>query len=369
MPADPNVPAALASVLLGGALSVRPRENVIIETWPHTLPYATACVLEARRLGARPLLLLEDEGTFWQSPEPSAGASAWSRAGAHEWAALSRTHAYVFFPGPADRPRFAALAEGTRKALFVSNSEWYARARRARVRGVRSLLGYASDSQASFFHVNGATWRGQLVKGALATDLPQIGRDARKVSTALRKGTELRITGSNGSDVRARLKHRQPIIDDGLVDAEDLRLGWNMTNSPAGLVVVALDERSAEGVLVANRPSFLRTGRLDQGQWEFQKGRLGNAWFAEGKETFDTGYANAPPGKDVVGLFSIGLNPAVAPGVPRVEDHEAGSITIGIGGNSDSGGSNRCPYLSWIVLGEATVAVDGVPVVDRGHVL
>jgi leucyl aminopeptidase (aminopeptidase T) len=369
MSADPTVPAAMASMLLGGALTVRPKENVIIESWSHMMPYATACVLEARRRGARPLLLMEDEGTFWQSPEPTGATSAWSRAGAHEWAALARTQAYVFFPGPADRPRLNGLSAETRQALFASNAEWYARARRARVRGVRSVLGYASDPQAAFLHVNAATWRSQLVKGALGADLLQIAKDARRIAALLRRGRELRITGSNGSDVRARLKHRQPVVDDGRVDIEDLGHGWNMTNSPPGKVVVALDEKSAEGVLVANRPSFLRSGRVDQGQWEFQAGRLGNAWFAEGKESFDTAYAAAPSGKDVVGLFSIGLNPALAPGVPRVEDHEAGSITIGIGGNAEFGGSSRCPYVSWIVLGEATVAVDGIPVVDRGHLL
>ena len=67
--------------------------------------YAAACVVGARRDGAYPLLLLEEEGSFWRSLD--AGASGRVRAsGRHELAALARTNAYIYFPGPGDRPRY-----------------------------------------------------------------------------------------------------------------------------------------------------------------------------------------------------------------------------------------------------------------------
>jgi len=165
MVAEETEPLRVAAALLHGSLRLRRGENLLVETWSHCLPYATACVLEARRIGARPLLLLEDEGTYWASVEDAPQVGRWSSPGEHEWAALERTDAFVFFPGPADRPRFRALPERLRGGLESYNSEWYRRARSARLRGVRSILGYASDAQARRWGIGPEEWRRALVRG------------------------------------------------------------------------------------------------------------------------------------------------------------------------------------------------------------
>ncbi|MCI4362646.1 MAG: hypothetical protein L3J77_05600, partial [Thermoplasmata archaeon] len=69
MATDGTAASSLARSLIGGALHVRSGENVVIETWNHTLDYARACVVEARRIGAHPLLWLEDETAYWRSVE------------------------------------------------------------------------------------------------------------------------------------------------------------------------------------------------------------------------------------------------------------------------------------------------------------
>jgi hypothetical protein len=104
-------------------------------------------------------------------------------------------------------------------------------------------------------------------------------------------------------------------------------------------------------------------------QWEVEKGGLRNYWYTEGAETFEEEFSAAPRGRETVALFALGLNSALAPGVPQAEDLEAGTVTLAIGGNTLYGGRNRCRYLSWITVGEATVAVDGHPLADRGKVL
>lgn len=362
-------PVQLAQSLLGTSLNVRRDENVIIETWNHTLPFATACVVEARRRGAHPILLLEDEASYWRSIDLAPSIGRWSRVGQHEWAALARSRAYVFFPGPADMPRLRSLPPEHLAQLLDYNGEWYKRARAARLRGVRCVLGYASEPQAEAWGVSVATWRNQLVRATVDADPKEVHRHAGHVAKALQKGKVVRITGANGSDLTLRLRGRAPQVDDGVVSAEDVRAGQNLTVSPPGAVAVAVDERSAEGTFIASRPTFTRWGRLEGGQWEAHQGRLTNAWFTEGQAAFDDPYRAAPRGKDVVSVLSVGLNPALDAGVPRVEDQELGSVTIGIGGNVGYGGAIRCPFNAWIVLGEATVAVDGAPVVDRGHIL
>lgn len=369
MPFEDGGAPDVASVLLGSALHVKRGENVVIETWNHTLPYATACVVEARRLGARPLLFLEDEAAYWRSIDMAPTVGKWSAVGSQEWAALAQADAFVFFPGPADRPRFRSLPLAIRSALVGYNDEWYRRAKSTKLRGARSLLGYASDAQAAVWGVGGPAWREQLVRGTVEADWKSMPSDAARAAQKLKAGKELRITGSNGSDLKLKLRGRTPIPDDGVVAADDIKAGRNMANEPPGSVVVALDEKSAEGLVVANRPSFLPDGRVDGGQWEFKSGHLVNSWYTEGQSTFDAGYQAAPRGKDILGFFSIGINGALTGGVPQVEDQEAGAVTLGIGGNQFYGGSNRCPFFSWIVLGEATVAVDGRPLCDRGKIL
>jgi leucyl aminopeptidase (aminopeptidase T) len=369
MATDGAATAALAKSLLGGALHVRPGENVVIETWNHTLDYARACVVEARRIGARPILWLEDEPAYWRSIEEAPAVKGWAKPGEHEWAALMNSNAYVFFPGPADRPRLVQQPAKRTEELLAYNGEWYRRAKKARLRGVRSVLGYASDAQAERWGVSGITWRDQLVRPATEVDLGAIHNEAKRAAQKLKTGSMLRITSPNGTDVTLKLRHRTPWVDDGSVTSEDLAIGANMTVSPPGTVLVAVDEKSADGIAIANRPSYLRAGRVEGGQWEAKAGKVSNIWYTEGQAEFDAAFQAAPKGKDIVSIFSIGLNPSLDPGVPQVEDQESGAVTLGIGGNAAYGGANKCPFLSWIVIGEATVAVDGKPLCDRGKLL
>jgi len=369
MPVEEATPPAVARAIVGSSLAVRRGEHVVVVSWNHTLPWASACLTEARRVGARALLLLEDEGAFWRSVDGAPPTRRWAGLARPARAALARADALVYFPGPADRPRLHALP-GHLLAPFVgADDEWFATTRRAGVRTVRCLLGYASDEQAEHWRVPGAMWRSQLIRGISDVDYGALREDGRRAATLLAKGRELRLTAPNGTDVTLRLRGRTPWVDDGQFDADDRRRGRLLTTSPAGSVAVAIDEGSAEGMVVANRPSFLSPGRVDGGQWEVAAGRLRNYWYTEGGEAFETEFARAPRGRETVGLFALGLNPSLAPGVPRAEDEEAGTVTLAIGGNALYGGRNRCRFLSWITVGEATVAVDGAPLCDRGKVL
>jgi leucyl aminopeptidase (aminopeptidase T) len=369
MPGDEASPPAVARALVGSALGVRRGEHVAVASWNHTLPWAAACVAEARRLGARPFLLLEDEGAFWRSLDLAPAAHRWSGLSGPLRSAVARADVLIYFPGPADRPRLHSLPSHLVTPFLGSDGEWLRQARRGRVRGVRCLLGYASDAQAEHWGVPGAMWRSQLIRGITEVDYGDLTKTAARAARLLARGRELRVMAANGTDVRLRLRGRTPWVDDGRVDAEDLRRGRNLTAAPSGSVVVAVDEKATTGTALANRPSFLSGGRTEGGQWEIDGGRLRNYWYSEGGEAFESDFAAAPRGRETVALFALGLNPVLAPGVPQAEDEEEGTVTLAIGGNSLYGGRNRCRYLAWLTIGEATVAVDGVPLCDRGKVL
>jgi leucyl aminopeptidase (aminopeptidase T) len=369
MPSSEASPPAVARALLGSALAVRRGEHVAVLTWNHTLPWATACLTEARRLGARPFLVLEDEAAFWQSVDLAVPTARWSGLAPPVAAAVRRADALVYFPGPADRPRLRALPPEKLTPLLGLDDEWLRRTRRAGTRAVRCLLGYVSEAQADRWAIPAAVWRSQLIRGITEVDYAELARTAKRTSLLLRTGRSVRLTAANGTDVTFRLRGRTPWVDDGRIDRDDRRHGRTVSASPAGSVVVAVDEGSAEGTVVGNRPIYLASGRVAGAQWEVENGRLRNYWYTEGAEAFEADFTSAPRGREVVALFAIGLNSALAPGVPQAEDEEAGTVTLAVGGNTLYGGRNRCRYLSWITVGEATVSVDGHPLADRGKLL
>jgi|SRR5580658_2735189 leucyl aminopeptidase (aminopeptidase T) len=369
MPSEAASPAAVGKALVERAIELRRGEELIVASWTHTLPWATACVAEARRRGARATLLLEDESTFWRSVEIAPATKGWSGIPPSVRAALHEADALIYFPGPADQPRLRALPP-TRGAPFHGVDDlWLTLCRKAEVRGVRCLLGYASDAQGDRWKIPGALWRSQMIRAIVDSDPRATGAAGAKAARTLTKGQELRLTAPNGTDVRLRLRGRAPWIDDGRIGREHRLHRPSVTTAPGGTVVVAVDEASAQGTAIADRPSFLSQGRVDGGQWDLTRGRLTEFWYTSGSEAFEIDFANAPKGREILGLFAIGLNAALPPGVPQAEDSAAGTVTLAIGGNAAYGGSNPCRFLSWLTIGEATVAVDGEPLVDRGELL
>jgi leucyl aminopeptidase (aminopeptidase T) len=369
MPPETTGPSAVGKALVEGALALHRGEELVVASWTHTLPWATACVAEARRIGARATLLLEDEPTFWRSIEVAPATRSWAGVPAAVRAALREADALVYFAGPEDRPRLHQLPPAQQLPFHGASDAWFSLCRKSNVRAVRCLLGYASDAQAERWKVPGALWRSQMVRAIVEADPNAVGVSGTRTARTLARGRELRVTAANGTDVRLRLRQRAPWIDDGRADRKDRSHRRTVTTVPGGTVAVAVDERSAAGTAIADRPSFLSHGRVDGGQWDIERGRLQEYWYTNGTETFDSEFAAAPRGREILGLFAIGLNPSLPAGLPQAEDAPAGTVTLAIGGNSAYGGTNACRFLSWITIGEATVAVDGVPVVDRGELV
>ncbi|MCI4372312.1 MAG: aminopeptidase [Thermoplasmata archaeon] len=369
MPPETATPAAVGKALVGGAVALKRGEELVVASWTHTLPWASACVAEARRRGARATILLEDESAFWQSIELAPATRTWAGIPGAVRAALREADALIYFAGPADRPRLHALPVEQQSPFHGTSEAWLALCRKASVRGVRCLLGYASDAQGERWNVPGALWRSQMIRAIVDSDPKSVGTAGVRTARALARGHELRITAPNGTDLRIGLRRRSPWVDDGRVGRTERPHRRNVTTVPGGTVVVAVDERSAVGTAIADRPSFLPSGRVDGGQWDFERGRLREFWYTSGTEAFESEFAAAPRGRETLGLFAVGLNSALPAGLPQAEDAPAGTVTIAIGGNSEYGGSNPCRFLSWITLGEATVAVDGAPLVDRGELL
>src|SRR5271170_4819919 len=104
----PDPIARLARAVLAQNLKVKKGESVLVEAWTHGLPYVQPFVREARRLGARPTVMYEDEGAWWDAAT-SGNTKLLGRLSEAERGAIKNADVYVYFWGPEDRPRASQL--------------------------------------------------------------------------------------------------------------------------------------------------------------------------------------------------------------------------------------------------------------------
>jgi leucyl aminopeptidase (aminopeptidase T) len=357
----------LAKTILAKTLHVRRGENVIIETWSESLPWAKPFVTEARAMGANPMLLYEDEEAFWEALNAGRARNT-GRVGTHEWAALEKSAAYVFFFGPSQWPRGDDLPPKKLAGVAEYNAEWYRRAAKAKIRGARMYLGRVSQRAADRWSLDLHDWQDELLRASLVspTELHRLGS---VVAKRLQKGKQVRVTHPNGTDLSFRLGKFPIQLDDALVDAADVKMGNNLASIPGGVVGVAIDHTSASGTAVGNHTTYPDSGPVTGSQWKFADGHLTGQSYASGGAPIEARYAKAArAGRDRLSYFSIGLNSEISK-LPQMEDQEMGAVLLQLGGNTFRGGKNASPFGVWMVVKDADVTIDGTPLLEGGQIV
>ena len=353
--------SAFAKAVLTHNLRVRPGDNVIIEGWSRMLPWASALARETRRLKAFPLVLYEDEDSYWDSVDAHEDAVLGSPP-AHEWAALGKSDVYIHMWNAGDRLRMDALGPERERRLFGWNPAWYKAAAKAGVRGARLDIGRPFPSLAKVYRVDQTRWMNQLIEGTMV-DPDLLRRAGAPLARALEHGRRIRVHDDHGTDLTLGLAHRPARLDVGRVTKEDSKRPFGvLTLLPAGAVRVAVDESVADGTVRANRASYNDVGMSTGGVFEFRKGRLVRHRYATGSRFFDRDFRRGGKGRDRPGYLAIGLNPKLR-NTPQLEDREAGAITVGVGNNSFlPGGKNQARSTGIVVNAGVRVEIDGRPV-------
>jgi leucyl aminopeptidase (aminopeptidase T) len=359
--------AQAARNVLVNTLRVRRGENVVIETWSESLPWAKPFVNEARRIGANPMLLYEDEGSFWDALRAGHGMQT-GKVGDHEWAAMEKSSAYVFFHGPSEWPREDELSPQKLKGVAAYNPEWYRRAARAKIRGARMFLGRTSALAAKRWGLDLDAWREELVRATLVrpADLHRLGT---RVGARLQRGKKVNVSHPNGTELTFKLGRFPLQLDDALVDASDVRAGNNMANIPGGVVGVCIDHTSVDGKLIGNHTNYLPSGPVTGARWSFSEGHLKSQSYQSGGKPIEAAYAKgARAGRDRLGYISVGLNPEITK-LPMMEDQELGALLFQLGANSFRGGKIESPPGPWLALKGADVTIDGKPLLEAGRIV
>jgi leucyl aminopeptidase (aminopeptidase T) len=357
----------LAKVVLNHCLGLRRGETVTIETWNHSLPWARAFVLEARRRGCEPTLVVEDEEAFFRSLSQS-GVRAVPSAPA---AFAEASDAYVYFPGPEQFPRLLGLSTGELEAVVGRHGPaWWRAARRAGLRAARIALASATTSAAARYGVDHATWQRELLRGSLVPP-DRLARAAGRLVSRLHRAHRVRVRHPNGTDLAVELLRAPPVVEDGRVDRADRRAGRLWTQIPTGLVAVPLAPGVAEGGWESNRPSYDRFSDPPVAlgaRFTFRRGRLTEYAFDRGGAAFARSYARGGRGRELPGALTFGVNPGISH-APEVAEVANGTVGLLLGGNRSLGGRNPSRFAYLTSLAGARVELDGDPFLEGGAIV
>lgn len=206
---------------------------------------------------------------------------------------------------------------------------------------------------------------------ACSADVAALDAMGDAVASQLSAGTQVVITGPNGTDLKFRIEKRRVFINDGTVAPEGVGAvggvgGIRATAFvPAGEAYISVVPGTAEGKVVCDTLSY-RGHEVQNLTINFKAGRI---------TSFNGRYADlmrslydASGKRGDLGWLDIGLNPdiAIPRGVKPLCPTPAGMVSIGIGNNLWAGGENADPFSLTLYLPGTTVKVDNAPLVKDG---
>jgi leucyl aminopeptidase (aminopeptidase T) len=302
------------------SLHLKKGDSVTVETWNNGFSLAKKFVVEARKLGAHPIMIFEDEDAYIEgvrsSPRDSVG-----KMGKHEYGLLSVTDAYFFIPNE--------LLEGYAKRLTPDEvdestsygTSWYEAAEKSGLRGARMSFGFAGRELAKMLEKKLDDIVVHQLKACLV-DFDEIKKRGEDIQSHLtNNGKGVLVTGDSqlefefGEDVR---------IEDGRADEQDVSKGYNVSYLPPGMLTKSVKPDSVNGK-VRLSPSLTWRGVLNDAVLEFEKGALVKWSSRSSKEKLDSLISDRPERK--LDEISIGLNPLVRYGYGE-DRFVAGSLGV-----------------------------------------
>jgi leucyl aminopeptidase (aminopeptidase T) len=341
---------ALAKKVLKESLNVQKGETVTVETWTNGLELAKRVVLEARKIGATPLLLLEDEDIFVETAK-TAPKEHLGIMGKHEYGLLSETNAYVFIPGPPIAAYTKAITQEERAASTAYNQSWYEAAAKARLRGARLSFGYIGRDFAKLYGKSMKNMVEHQLKASLV-DLNELKETGNRIATYLSDEYDASI-GSDAERLRFTLKG-SIIVEDGIVDSKDVDEGNNMAYLPPGRVRKGIDPNSVNGSIEVSFTEIY-SGRVEAIKMSFKDGML-LSWSAKrNAKALEDLINRIPQDKRRINFIEIGMNPVLRYGNAQ-DRFVSGAVTIGF------------PRFAG-VLNRATLIAKGRKVVEKGRLV
>ncbi len=116
---------------------------------------------------------------------------------------------------------------------------------------------------------------------------------------------------------------------------------------------------------------FFRGKPIEELRLVFKGGKLTSMTAKDGLEPLQAAYDAGGPGKDVLSVIDIGINPSIkSPESSPVHVWgKAGTVTVVVGDNTWAGGSIQANFGLAAYAPGTTVTIDGKPLVQDGKLL
>jgi len=358
---------SLAKSIVDDCLHITAKDNVSINLYPHNLSLAEEIADECFRKGADVMMSLYTD-KFLSSLYDHLSEGSLRQPSAYCRSLTETSTAEIFMSGTydpsilrkIDPKKLAADSVGETKAHLPLSKE-------RRIRTLNIGLAIVTKPRARSYGFDYEKWNGMML-AATSVDYGKLTEMGRRLREKLRDARHFAITGPGQTNLSFDISGRKWYLSDGVVDHEDIENEDLDDGLPAGSLVAAPLEDSAEGRITFNAGTPVM-GRLSKGlQLRFRAGRVvsfkGNASTAAVKRMWEAGAGD----KDRIGYFGIGFNPKAEAGY-TVNNVANGVVSIGIGGNEFIRGKNKPGVFVLDSIVGATVKADGRTVVQKGKIV
>jgi leucyl aminopeptidase (aminopeptidase T) len=223
-----------------------------------------------------------------------------------------------------------------------------------------TLAGRLGTSQAELATV---FWKAALVPTAV------IREKGEAILAALNKHAQVTISAANGTNLAVDVDIAKASVSDGALTPQKVKQGGSSgwTWLPAGDVLLPTVPGTANGKVVIDKYVF-QGGMIEGLTLEFRRGKLTSMTATSGVAELQAFYAASGRGKDQFSYIDLGLNPeaTVPTTTGRVIWMVAGGITIGVGDNTEWGGSNVSDFMMGCGVGPATLSAVERVLVENG---
>lgn len=282
-----------------------------IYSYVHTIPIAEALAVEARRVGSDThITLMTDDLWFTSMRELPV---RWLRTPSQIEIAINKAiTGYIYLGGPADARRMREIPPEKFDANAIGNMRQDEPRHVRRVKHVELPIGRVCMERAEAYSLDFESWQ-RSYQAALNVDLEEIRRAGRAWYRQLTRKRHVKVTSDAGTNLRFETKAAKPMLDDGIISSKDLEHGFIETSLPAGKIVSTVLGDSVQGEIHFTDRVFLMGRSVKGVHLRFEEGRLVEWDADEHGELLNSLFQKRISGRQQLGWFSIGLNPAAQP--------------------------------------------------------
>ena len=367
MKAPPPPPvdyAAIAEKVVATSANVKEGEVVQIQGGPGDLALIEELAVAVRKRGAHPIVTMMTESMFKKAlantPEKFDTQPPKVDLELNKF-----INARIIIPAVRDPSIWFALPAERRAKLEKMGQAAEDLARRRKIRMVELNNGFApSPSRAKELGISEAELTRMFWDG-LGADFTAIQAKCDALKTTIAGGKELKITHANGTDLTIKLKSKKLVTSDGVISDADIKAGGPGVQVwlPAGEVYFV--PGASDGKIVDDR--FTMGDKVVEGLTiDVKAGKTTALTAKSGWDAVKSRYDLAGPGKAELSVVDFGCNPAMK-GSGKLESFiAAGMVTLGFGGNTWAGGTNKEPFFMIVQLPGTNVMLDGKPLIKDG---